>query len=137
MGKFYISKRVVLAAAVGAVFCCAVPNCFAARYRRHHKPHDPIYVVAAKHHWNRTQVGYWLDVLWRESRSSLGHYDLWAVNGNCVGVGQLNGGWGAYARYGGSARTALGQLTGMGNYIAGRYGSPAGAEAHEIADGWY
>lgn len=117
------------------VVCLAVPSAGFAHPR--HKPVDPIYVVAAKHHWNGAQVRYWLDVLWRESTSSLGHYRLWAVNGNCVGIGQLNGGWGAYARYGGSASTALGQLTGMGNYIAGRYGSPEGAEAHEVTHGWY
>lgn len=115
------------------------PRCGNVHVCRHRpKKHvDPIYVVAAQHHWDGAEVRYWLDVLWVESRSTLGHYDLWATNGSCVGIGQLNGGWSMYAHYGGDYRTALGQLTGDAGYISGRYGDPATAWEHEQGYGWY
>jgi cell wall-associated NlpC family hydrolase len=45
------------------------------------------------------------------------------------GLAQFINGAGEYAQYGGTWLTATGQLTGMMNYIAQRYGSPAAAWA--------
>lgn len=53
------------------------------------------------------------------------------------GLAQFINGPSEYAQYGGSATTAQGQITGMLNYIAQRYGNPANAWAHEVAYGWY
>jgi hypothetical protein len=53
------------------------------------------------------------------------------------GLAQFIQGPSEYAQYGGNATTAQGQITGMLNYIAQRYGNPANAWAHEVNYGWY
>lgn len=66
-------------------------------------------------------------------------YNLTAVNpsSGAYGLAQFINGPSEYATYGGNANTAAGQATAMVNYIAGRYGNPAAAWAHEQAFGWY
>jgi hypothetical protein len=53
------------------------------------------------------------------------------------GLAQFINGPSEYAQYGGNATTATGQITGMLNYIASRYGNPVNAWAHEVKYGWY
>ncbi|HEY2638953.1 MAG TPA: hypothetical protein VGI66_03590 [Streptosporangiaceae bacterium] len=53
------------------------------------------------------------------------------------GLAQFINGPSEYAQYGGNASTAAGQITGMLNYIAQRYGSPGAAWQHELNYGWY
>jgi len=57
------------------------------------------------------------------------------------GMAQFINGPSEYYQYGGNPFTALGQLTGMMNYIAGRYGSPNAAWSqyyhHPGGIGWY
>jgi hypothetical protein len=53
------------------------------------------------------------------------------------GLAQFINGPSEYAQYGGNSTTAIGQITGMLNYEAQRYGNPANAWAHEVAFGWY
>lgn len=55
---------------------------------------------------------------------------------SAYGLAQFIGGPGEYAQYGGNL-SAAGQITAMLNYIAQRYGSPAGAWAHEQQYHWY
>lgn len=101
---------------------------------------EPMAYLAWKyHHWDATQVYYEWKVLWHESRSSPGHLDLTAVNGDCYGSGQLMGSStvDAYSQYDGNYYTVIGQETADLNYVAGRYGSPEVAWEHEEADNWY
>jgi hypothetical protein len=66
-------------------------------------------------------------------------WNMNAVNpsSGAYGLAQFINGAGEYAQYGGTWLTAAGQLTGMLNYIAQRYGSPNAAWGHEMAAGWY
>jgi len=66
-------------------------------------------------------------------------YNMQAVNPSSGAYGLAQGITGPswYAQYGGDAGTAAGQITAMLNYIAGRYGNPAAAWAHEQAFNWY
>jgi hypothetical protein len=100
--------------------------------------------LAAKHGWGAAQVRYEWDVLWRESRSTSGHLNLWATNGHCWGSGQLSdvgsayGATAVYRYYGGNYATVRGQETADLNYIVRHgYGTPEHAWEHELAYGWY
>lgn len=53
------------------------------------------------------------------------------------GLAQFINGPSEYAQYGGNSTTAQGQITGMLNYIAQRYGDPIAAWNHEASFGWY
>lgn len=53
------------------------------------------------------------------------------------GLAQFINGPSEYAQYGGNSTTAMGQITGMLNYIAQRYGNPQNAWNHEVNYGWY
>jgi hypothetical protein len=66
-------------------------------------------------------------------------YNLSARNptSGAYGLAQFINGPSEYAQYGGSSASAVGQITAMINYIKDRYGTPVGAWAHELADGWY
>jgi hypothetical protein len=48
------------------------------------------------------------------------------------GLAQFINGPSEYAQYGGNSTTAMGQITGMLNYISSRYGDPEAAWAHEM-----
>jgi hypothetical protein len=52
-------------------------------------------------------------------------------------VAQFINGFPEYFQWGGNPFTAAGQFTAMFNYIRSRYGTPAGAWAHELSAGWY
>jgi hypothetical protein len=56
---------------------------------------------------------------------------------DAYGIAQFIDGPSEYAQYGGNATTAAGQITAWLNYVAQRYGSPAGALAHEDEFHWY
>jgi hypothetical protein len=56
---------------------------------------------------------------------------------DAYGIAQFINGPSEYAQYGGNATTAAGQITAWLNYVAQRYGSPAGALAHEDEFHWY
>jgi hypothetical protein len=102
-------------------------------------PLDPIYIVAKRHGWDEMQVQYWLDILKKESGSTLGHYDLtvWNPNRTYFGCGQLQGP-AAYTYYGGNPYTPLGQLTGDANYIVQHgYGTPEAAWESELERNFY
>jgi cell wall-associated NlpC family hydrolase len=66
-------------------------------------------------------------------------YSLTATNptSGAYGLAQFINGPSEYALYGGDSTSALGQITGMLQYIAQRYGDPLNAWAHEVAFGWY
>lgn len=66
-------------------------------------------------------------------------YSLTATNpgSGAYGLAQFINGPSEYAQYGGNANTAAGQITGMLNYIAQRYGTPAAAWQHEQQFHWY
>jgi hypothetical protein len=66
-------------------------------------------------------------------------FSLTATNpsSGAYGLAQFINGPSEYASYGGNSTTATGQITGMLNYIAQRYGDPVNAEAHEVAYHWY
>lgn len=66
-------------------------------------------------------------------------YNLTATNptSGAYGLAQFINGASEYAQYGGNANTAAGQITGMLNYIAQRYGNPEAAWNHEATFGWY
>jgi hypothetical protein len=90
--------------------------------------------LAAQHGWSGPQIADWEQVINIESGGS-----LTATNrsSGAYGIAQFIQGPSEYAQYGGSANTVQGQLTAMANYIAQRYGTPAGALAHEHSAGWY
>lgn len=66
-------------------------------------------------------------------------YNLTAQNptSGAYGLAQFINGPSEYFQYGGSPFTAIGQLTGMFNYIRQRYGTPSAAWGHELSFGWY
>jgi TP901 family phage tail tape measure protein len=66
-------------------------------------------------------------------------YQLTARNpsSGAYGMAQFINGPSEYYQYGGNPNTAVGQLTGMFNYIRQRYGTPSAAWAHEQSAGWY
>lgn len=66
-------------------------------------------------------------------------YSLTAQNpsSGAYGLAQFINGPSEYYQYGGNPYTAAGQLIAMFNYIRQRYGTPAGAWAHEVNYGWY
>jgi len=66
-------------------------------------------------------------------------FNMTATNpsSDAYGLAQFINGPSEYYAYGGNPTTAIGQVTGMLNYIKERYGSPAGAWSHEVNYGWY
>lgn len=90
--------------------------------------------MAAARGWTGAQWNALNNVEMREAG-----YNMFARNpgSGAYGLAQFINGPGEYAQYGGSAGTAAGQITGMLNYIAQRYGTPGAAWQHELNFGWY
>lgn len=90
--------------------------------------------VAAAFGWTGAQ---WTALYNVEEREA--GFSLTATNAStgAYGMAQFIGGPSEYATYGGNSTTALGQATGMCNYIRQRYGTPEAAWAHEQSAGWY
>lgn len=106
---------------------------------KHHQVHlGPMDVVAAQHGWDSGQVADAWKILFMESTSTPGDVQIWKVNpySGCVGAAQFLS-WGQYYTYGGDPKTVQGQLVAFGNYVAGRYGTPANALAFHYEHGWY
>ena len=92
-----------------------------------------VHQIAARMGWSG-QVQDWLNVIMRESGGSMTAKN---PTSGAYGIAQFIEGPAGYAKYGGNVGTLAGQLVAMANYIKGRYGSPAAAWAHELADKWY
>lgn len=90
--------------------------------------------IGAKHGWTGAQIADWMNVIKAESNGTL--TDTNPTSG-AYGIAQGITGPSWYAANGGSADTVDGQLTAMANYIAGRYGTPSEAWAHEQTQHWY
>lgn len=90
--------------------------------------------MAAARGWTGPQ---W-DALYAVENREAG-FSMTATNpsSGAYGLAQFINGPSEYAQYGGNSTTATGQITGMLNYIAQRYGSPEAAWAHEVNFGWY
>jgi hypothetical protein len=90
--------------------------------------------MAAQRGWTGTQWSALYDVEMREAG-----FNMTATNptSGAYGLAQFINGPSEYAQYGGNSTTATGQITGMLNYIAQRYGNPENAWAHEQAYNWY
>lgn len=90
--------------------------------------------MAAARGWTGAQWNALYDVEMAEAG-----FNMTAQNptSNAYGLAQFINGASEYAQYGGNSTTASGQITAMLNYIAQRYGTPAGAWAHEEAYHWY
>jgi hypothetical protein len=90
--------------------------------------------MAAARGWTGTQWSALYDVEMREAG-----FNMTATNptSGAYGLAQFINGPSEYAQYGGNSTTATGQITGMLNYIAQRYGNPINAWAHEQAYNWY
>jgi hypothetical protein len=89
--------------------------------------------IAGRKGWSG-QVQDWLDVIMKESSGSMTARN---PSSGAYGIAQFIDGPGEYAKYGGNVNTLAGQLVAMANYIAGRYGNPAAAWAHEQGFNWY
>jgi hypothetical protein len=91
--------------------------------------------LAQRHGWGPSEVAAWYGVEQRED----GSLSLAATNpsSGAYGLAQFINGPSEYYTYGGNPGTIVGQLTAMANYIAGRYGTPSAALAHEISNNWY
>jgi hypothetical protein len=90
-------------------------------------------MVAAQHGWTGTE---WTD-LYNIEMAEAG-FSLTAQNpSGAYGMAQFINGPSEYAQYGGNSTTALGQATGMCNYIEQRYGTPSVAWAFHLANGYY
>jgi hypothetical protein len=59
------------------------------------------------------------------------------ASSGAYGIAQFINGPSEYYQYGGNPNTVAGQVLAFFNYIRQRYGSPAGAWAHEMNYGWY
>jgi hypothetical protein len=84
----------------------------------------------------------WTGSLWADLNSvemAEAGWNLTATNpsSGAYGIAQGITGPSWYATEGGNSNTAAGQITAFLNYIAQRYGTPAGAWAHEQSDHWY
>lgn len=84
----------------------------------------------------------WTGGLWVDLNNVAERESGWSMtaqnpSSGAYGIAQFINGPGEYADYGGNANTLGGQITAFLNYIEGRYGTPAGAWAHEINYGWY
>jgi hypothetical protein len=90
--------------------------------------------MAAQRGWTGAQWAALNNVVMAESG-----WNMTAKNptSSAYGIAQGITGPGWYANYGGNAGTAAGQITGLLNYIAQRYGSPMAAWAHEQQVHWY
>lgn len=91
-------------------------------------------IIANKLGWGPALLQDWVNVEMREAG-----FSLTATNpsSGAYGMAQFIQGAGEYYTYGGNPYTYLGQATAMANYILQRYGTPAGAWAHEQAFNWY
>lgn len=90
--------------------------------------------VAAQLGWGPALLQDWVNVEMREAG-----FSLTATNpsSGAYGMAQFILGPTEYYTYGGDPNTYIGQAVAMANYIAQRYGTPAGAWAHEQAFNWY
>ena len=84
----------------------------------------------------------WTGALWNDLNAvemDEAGWNLDAQNptSDAYGIAQFIDGASEYAQYGGNANTALGQVVAFLNYVQERYGSPAGALAHEEEFHWY
>jgi hypothetical protein len=84
----------------------------------------------------------WTGALWDDLNAVEMDEAGWNLNAqnptsDAYGIAQFIDGPSEYAQYGGNAGTAAGQVTAFLNYVAQRYGTPAGALAHEEAYHWY
>lgn len=100
--------------------------------------------LAGQHGWNAADVTDWEAVINRESggnqyatNSSTGAYGIAQMLGSGGSPSNMGPNYQKYYSYGGNPNTVWGQLVAMANYIKERYGSPAGALAHENSYGWY
>ena len=90
--------------------------------------------MAAARGWTGAQ---WTDLYNVEMAEAGFNMNATNPSSGAYGLAQFIGGPSEYAQYGGNSSTASGQITGMLNYIAQRYGTPSAAWAHEQAYGWY
>lgn len=79
----------------------------------------------------------WTGPLWTDLNNVANYESGWSMTAKnplsgAYGIAQFINGPSEYAQYGGNATTATGQITGFLNYIASRYGTPAGAWNHEL-----
>lgn len=90
--------------------------------------------VAAALGWGPALLQDWVNVEEREAG-----FSLTATNptSGAYGMAQFILGPSEYYTYGGNPNTYAGQAIAMANYIRQRYGTPAGAWAHEQAFNWY
>jgi hypothetical protein len=84
----------------------------------------------------------WTGQLWNDLNAVEMDEAGWNLNAqnptsDAYGIAQFIDGASEYAQYGGNANTALGQVVAFLNYVQERYGSPAGALAHEEQFHWY
>jgi phage-related protein len=84
----------------------------------------------------------WTGGLWTDLNNVAMRESGWSMtaqnsSSGAYGIAQFIDGPSEYAQYGGNANTLSGQLVAFFNYIKDRYGSPAGAWAHEVNYGWY
>lgn len=90
--------------------------------------------AAAKMGW----TGYlWQDLVNLEMREAGFNLNARNPSSGAYGIAQGITGPSWYYGYGGNPYTAAGQATAMVNYIRSRYGNPAAAWAHEVANNWY
>lgn len=90
--------------------------------------------IARRMGWSAAQVNDWEAVITRESG---GNPNAQNPTSSAYGIAQGITGRVWYYQHGGNPNTVMGQLVAMANYIKSRYGTPAGALAHEYSAGWY
>jgi hypothetical protein len=90
--------------------------------------------MAAARGWTGSQ---WNALAAVETREAGWNMTARNPSSGAYGLAQFINGPSEYAQYGGNATTAMGQITGMLNYIAQRYGTPQAAWNHEVAYNWY
>lgn len=90
--------------------------------------------MAAAKGWTGAQLQALLQV---ENREAGFNPNAQNPSSGAYGLAQFINGPSEYAQYGGNSGTVAGQITGMLNYIAQRYGTPAAAWEHELGYGWY
>jgi len=86
--------------------------------------------MAAARGWTGAQITALNEVIARESGGSS---TVVNASSGAAGIAQNISGFGPGYASGNAAQ----QIAWMLNYIASRYGTPEGAEAHEVAYGWY
>lgn len=93
-----------------------------------------LQLIGRAHGWSGQQISDWMSVIQAESNGTLTDTN---PSSGAYGIAQFIQGPSEYYSYGGNPTTLIGQLTAMANYIAGRYGTPSAAWAHEQANHWY